>query len=217
MPEPASPLDADLRWLLVTRLAALGALGEAEIAAEKALDPTAAGDRHAAAAMAARPDPAAKAEAWAAVVESSALPNAVQGAMIGGFAQHSQRALLRPYVERYLTAVEHVWEARTSEMAQQIVVGLFPNLLPEPEVIAAVDAWLASTCAAPACAGSCSRAATAWPGRCGRASATPASPADPGQVPDGTSPRLPRGAGARSRGGRVRRCRGAGPRPTAAG
>ena len=95
------------------RLAAVGPLDEAEIAAEYERDKTAAGERHAATARAARPTAEAKAEAWASVVESDKLPNAVQEAVIGGFVQTDQRELLAPYTEKYFAAVKDVWDTRS--------------------------------------------------------------------------------------------------------
>lgn len=107
-------------------------------------DRTSAGERHAASARAARPTEAAKAEAWASVVESDQLPNAVQEAVIGGFVQTDQRELLAPYTEKYFAAVKKVWDSRSHEMAQQVAVGLYPSLQVSQETLDATDAWLAS-------------------------------------------------------------------------
>ncbi|WP_165987702.1 aminopeptidase N [Streptomyces sp. YIM 98790] len=137
-------VDTELRWAFLQRLAATGAAGEAEIDAELQRDATAAGERHAATALAARPTAEAKAEAWAKVVESEKLPNAVQEAVIAGFVQPDQRELLAPYAEKYFAAVKGVWETRSHEMAQQIAVGLYPALDISRENLAATDAWLES-------------------------------------------------------------------------
>ncbi|OII67852.1 aminopeptidase N [Streptomyces sp. CC77] len=137
-------VDTELRWAFVERLAATGRFGADEIAAEHERDRTAAGERHAATAMAARPTAEAKAEAWASVVESDRLPNAVQEAVIGGFVQTDQRELLAPYTEKYFAAVKDVWESRSHEMAQQVAVGLYPALQVSQETLDATDAWLAS-------------------------------------------------------------------------
>ncbi|MBA6437188.1 aminopeptidase N [Streptomyces sp. GMR22] len=137
-------IDTELRWALLERLAATGRADEAAIAAELERDKTSAGERHAATARAARPTPQAKAEAWASVVESDKLPNAVQEAVIGGFIQTDQRELLAPYAEKYFAVVKDVWNSRSHEMAQQIVVGLYPSLQVSPETLDATDAWLAS-------------------------------------------------------------------------
>ncbi|WP_236240709.1 aminopeptidase N [Streptomyces sp. CC228A] len=137
-------VDTELRWAFVERLAATGRFGADEIAAEHERDRTAAGERHAATAMAARPTAEAKAEAWASVVESDRLPNAVQEAVIGGFVQTDQRELLAPYTEKYFAAVKGVWESRSHEMAQQVAVGLYPALQVSQATLDATDAWLAS-------------------------------------------------------------------------
>ncbi|MBP8531894.1 aminopeptidase N [Streptomyces sp. MK37H] len=137
-------IDTELRWALLERLAATGRADEAAIAAELERDKTSAGERHAATARAARPTPQAKAEAWASVVESDKLPNAVQEAVIGGFIQTDQRELLAPYAEKYFAVAKDVWNSRSHEMAQQIVVGLYPTLQVSPETLDATDAWLAS-------------------------------------------------------------------------
>ena len=115
-------------------------------------DPTAAGQRHAAAARASRPTAEAKAEAWASVVDSDELPNAVQAAVIGGFAQAEQLELLPPYVERYFAAVGELWATRTTEMAQNLVNGLYPALLVTPEVVQQTDAYLGGNDVPPALA-----------------------------------------------------------------
>ncbi|MFF7363090.1 aminopeptidase N [Streptomyces sp. NPDC008125] len=137
-------VDTELRWAFVQRLAATGLLDEEEIAAEYERDRTAAGERHAAEARAARPSEEAKAEAWALVVESDKLPNAVQEAVIGGFVQTEQRELLAPYAEKYFAAVKEVWDSRSHEMAQQVAIGLYPAIQVSRETLDATDAWLAS-------------------------------------------------------------------------
>ncbi|MFG2994027.1 aminopeptidase N [Streptomyces sp. NPDC048257] len=137
-------VDTELRWTFLERLAATGVADEPAIAAELERDATAAGERHAATARAARPTAEAKAEAWASVVESGDLPNAVQEAVIGGFVQTDQRELLAPYTEKFFSAVKGVWESRSHEIAQQIAVGLYPALQVSQETLDATDAWLAS-------------------------------------------------------------------------
>ncbi|MBW5250385.1 aminopeptidase N [Streptomyces sp. P01-B04] len=137
-------VDTELRWAFVERLAATGLLDDEEIDAEYARDRTAAGERHAAAARAARPSQEAKAEAWASVVESDKLPNSLQEAVIGGFVQTDQRELLAPYTEKFFAAVKDVWDSRSHEMAQQVAIGLYPALHVSQETLDATDAWLAS-------------------------------------------------------------------------
>ncbi|MDI3404247.1 aminopeptidase N [Streptomyces cavernicola] len=136
-------VDTELRWAFLERLASTGRAGEKEIAAEYERDRTAAGERHAATARAARPTAEAKAEAWASVVAADKLPNAVQEAVIAGFVQVDQRELLAPYTEKYFAAVKDVWASRSHEMAQQIAVGLYPSLQVAQATLDTTDAWLA--------------------------------------------------------------------------
>ncbi|WP_369389213.1 aminopeptidase N [Streptomyces sp. CG1] len=137
-------VDTELRWAFVERLAAVGRFDEAEIAAEYERDKTAAGERHAATARAARPTPEAKAEAWSSVVDSDKLPNAVQEAVIAGFVQTDQRELLAPYTDKYFETVKGVWDSRSHEIAQQIAIGLYPAVQVCEETLTKTDTWLTS-------------------------------------------------------------------------
>ncbi|UGQ09755.1 aminopeptidase N [Yinghuangia sp. ASG 101] len=143
-------VDTDLRWTLLRRLVAVGAADRPEIDAERARDDTAAGARHAAACLAARPTREAKDEAWASVVESDALPNATQASVIGGFVQTDQRELLAGFTDRYFAAITEVWENRTNEIAQQIVLGLYPSIQVSQDTLDRTDAWLADAAPPPA-------------------------------------------------------------------
>ncbi|MFJ2001451.1 aminopeptidase N [Streptomyces chartreusis] len=137
-------VDTELRWAFVQRLAAVGRFDETEIAGEYERDKTAAGERHAATARAGRPTAEAKAEAWASVVESDKLPNAVQEAVIGGFVQTDQRELLAAYTDKYFEVVKDVWDSRSHEIAQQIAVGLYPALQISEETLRKTDDWLSA-------------------------------------------------------------------------
>ena len=92
------------------------------------------------------PTPEAKAAAWRAVVDEDAFTNALQTSTIAGFLRVHDRSLLTPYVEPYFAALETVWGDRTNEMAQNIVVGLYPTLLAGtgPDLLGRTDAWLES-------------------------------------------------------------------------
>ncbi|ANW20198.1 aminopeptidase N [Streptomyces clavuligerus] len=136
-------VDQELRWALLLPLVARGAAGEDAVAAELARDDTASGKRHQTRLLAARPSAAVKDQAWAAVVESDALSNALVGAVISGFAQPGQRELLAPYTEKYFAAVERVWEERSIQIGMDVVEGLFPVFQGE-SALAAADGWLAA-------------------------------------------------------------------------
>jgi aminopeptidase N len=99
---------------------------------------------------AAMPTPAAKEEAWRLATEDESLPNAEQSAIIAGFQQPEQRELLRPFVDRYFDVVGPAWERRTSEMAQQIAVGLYPSQIVEPAVVETTDTYLRTANPVPA-------------------------------------------------------------------
>jgi aminopeptidase N len=135
-------VDHELRWHLLQRLVVLGLAGDDEVDAELERDATAAGQRHAAAARAGRPTMAAKSEAWRLAVEAGDLPNAVQSAVIGGFTQPEQQDLLRAFVEPYFEVIGEVWRTRTGEMAQNVVIGLYPSLVVDRSVVDRTDAYL---------------------------------------------------------------------------
>jgi aminopeptidase N len=135
-------IDTDLRWHLLHQLVAAGKADELEVDRELDADDTATGRRQAAAALAARPDAAAKAEAWSAAVTGDELPNAIQTAMIGGFSQSGQLDLLRPYVSRTSTPSRRCGRSGPTRPRQNIVIGLFPTLLAEQATVDAADTWL---------------------------------------------------------------------------
>src|SRR5206468_3001575 len=66
----------------------------------------------AAGARAARPTAAAKAAAWAAVVDTDTLPNATQRVVCRSFWQRGQDAVLAPYVDRYFRLCEDISAGR---------------------------------------------------------------------------------------------------------
>ncbi|MGW3267376.1 aminopeptidase N [Streptomyces sp. NPDC001056] len=137
-------VDQELRWALLEPLAAHGAADESVIAAELARDDTASGKRHQVRCLAARPSAAVKAQAWAQVVESDTLSNALVEATIAGFDQPSQRELTAPYAEKYFAAIDRLWQERSIQIGMDIVSGLFPALQDRPETLEATDAWLAA-------------------------------------------------------------------------
>lgn len=147
---PGLQIDTELRWALLNGLVAMGAAADAEIATEEERDPTAAGARHAATARALRPTAEAKAEAWRSATEDDSLPNAVNNAIIRGFSHPAQVELLKPYVARYFATVDQVWERRSSEVAQNVVIGLFPHQVIAQSTVDAADEWLGSHDAPPA-------------------------------------------------------------------
>lgn len=140
-------IDTDLRWRIVTALAAAGEIdadGPATplIDTEVTRDPTAAGKRHGAQAAAARPQLRVKEVAWTAVVEDDTLANITARSMIAGIAPPGQHELLKPFTARYFEAIPGVWTRRSSEVAQTVVIGLYPHWDISEAGIAAADAFL---------------------------------------------------------------------------
>lgn len=143
-------VDTDLRWRIVTALAAAGVVDNDGtdtpfIDAEAQRDPTAAGRRNAAAAAAARPQAAVKASAWEQVIEDDTLANITARSIIGGFVQPGQYELLKPFRDKYFEAISGVWQRRSSEVAQTVVVGLYPSWDISEEGLAAADRFLADS------------------------------------------------------------------------
>ncbi|GAA0904328.1 aminopeptidase N [Streptomyces thermoalcalitolerans] len=99
---PGGPeLDPELRWRILVRLAVLGAVDEAAIAAELERDPSATGQEGAARCRAALPDENAKRTAWEAMFHRDDLSNYLFTATAQGFWQPEQAELLRDYVPRF--------------------------------------------------------------------------------------------------------------------
>ena len=135
-------VDTDVRWSIVSRLAALGVAGKDEILAQQDLDDTAAGHRRAAAAEAAIPDRELKSAAWDAALNDESLPNAMLEALIGGIMQPDQAELVRPFIDRYFDAIPRVATERTTEIGQQIIRGLYPANVVDLDVVARTDRFL---------------------------------------------------------------------------
>ncbi|SER82316.1 aminopeptidase N [Streptomyces sp. yr375] len=142
-------VDQELRWVFLEPLVAHGFADEKALAAELARDDTASGKRHQVRCLAARPSAAVKAQAWAQLIESDALSNALVEATIAGFDQPAQRELLAPYAANYFASIERIWAERSIQIAMDVVKGLFPALQDSPQTLAATDAWLAAHESAP--------------------------------------------------------------------
>ncbi|MEZ0053620.1 aminopeptidase N [Mycobacterium sp. MAA66] len=145
---PGLQVDTDLRWRIVTALARAGVLDGDDtttpfIDAEAQNDPTAAGKRNAAAASAARPQAEVKLAAWQQVIENDTLANITTRAIVAGLVQPGQDDILEPFRDRYFAAISGVWERRSSEVAQTVVIGLYPSWDISQSGLDAADAYLA--------------------------------------------------------------------------
>ncbi|GAA1756904.1 aminopeptidase N [Kocuria aegyptia] len=139
---PGLDLDTDLRWAVLTALTGGGRRGDADVDAALAEDNTENGAIAAARARAAIPTAEAKARAWQQIMVDGSLPNSIQDAAIDGFRTAADTSLLAPWAEQYFAAIPDVWRTRTHELAQQIAIGMYPNI-PAQETVDATDAFLA--------------------------------------------------------------------------
>ncbi len=126
---PGLLVDTDLRWTVLTALAAAGAEDGERIDTELAADDTAGGAQRAATARAARPTTAAKEEAEALLLATGAdaPSNAIVRATLLGVDRPGQEHLLSGLSERYLDNVTALWTARPGDLAQTVAEGLFPS------------------------------------------------------------------------------------------
>jgi aminopeptidase N len=136
-------VGTELRWQLLQRLVSRGAAGEPAIEAELARDATDAGERQAATCRASVPSAAAKQAAWDQIL-SGTLPNAMFRAVLAGFQDPDQLALLAPYNERYFEVVPTVWRDWPSDMARWFVAYAYP-MTDSPAVIEATSDLIART------------------------------------------------------------------------
>ncbi|ALG84468.1 aminopeptidase N [Gordonia phthalatica] len=136
-------VDHDLRWRLVKALAAHGSIDTDVIDAEAAADNTAAGARNAEAARSARPTAEATAEAWDKAFNDDSIANVTVRSIVEGLARPGREKLMAPYTQRYFDEVAALWERRTSEVAQTVVIGLYPSWDISEDGLAKADAFLA--------------------------------------------------------------------------
>ncbi|MFI5511221.1 aminopeptidase N [Mycobacterium sp. NPDC051804] len=144
---PGLVIDTDLRWRIVTALATAGVIDADSpetpfIDAEAEQDPTAAGGRHAAQAAAARPQQAVKEADWQEVMEDDTLANVTARSITIGFVRPGQEELLKPFRDKYFGAISGVWQRRSSEVAQTVVIGLYPSWDISQDGLDAADRFL---------------------------------------------------------------------------
>jgi aminopeptidase N len=136
-------VSQDLRWGLLTSLAAGGRIGDAEIDAELARDATISGQEAASGARAAIPTAEAKARAWQVGVLADDTPNETARRTCANFQVAGQDEVLAPYVDKYLEIAGTLLETRTVWLARLALELCFPRANPTAETLAKVDGWLA--------------------------------------------------------------------------
>ena len=140
-------VDTDLRWTLVTGLAARGRADDARIDEELKRDNTISGQEHAAGARAAMPTAEAKARAWKQAMLDPNTPNETARSVIMNFQRSDQDEVLAPYVDAYFDAVSTTWETLGSQKGSMAIEHVFPKPLASVELLAKADEWLATATA----------------------------------------------------------------------
>ena len=139
-------LDADLRWIWVQALATTGVWRKERIREELTRDDTMSGRTAATAALASRPKPRVREEAWRQAWEDETLSNDHLGATIDGIRAGGRRDLVERFDDDYFARILPTWQTRSIETARRLVRGLFPAT----PTLDAVDAWLSANADAPA-------------------------------------------------------------------
>ena len=143
-------VDTDLRWQLLDGLVLNGAAGEDEIAAELATDDTATGRQFAARARATIPTPEAKEAAFASVADEAGASNLIVRYTGLGLQHVNDASVLSDLVARYHGAIQQIWDSRTYQIAEGLLVGLYPAVIASDELAAATRTWLDSNESVPA-------------------------------------------------------------------
>ncbi|MDP3894033.1 ERAP1-like C-terminal domain-containing protein, partial [Nocardioides sp.] len=143
-------IDTDLRWALLTALASNGRADQGRIDEELARDNTISGQERAAAALTVRPTAEAKAQAWRDAIERDDVPNETQRNIAVAFPAAGQAELLAPYLEKYLSTAETIWEDKGVQRASTALEYMFLMPLVSTETLARVDEWLETSSANPA-------------------------------------------------------------------
>ncbi|HEY2673232.1 MAG TPA: aminopeptidase N [Rugosimonospora sp.] len=129
------PVDPELRWRILHRLAALGELDAADLDAEYERDHSGTGAEQAARCRAARPDPDAKAAAWQTIVEDEDLSQRLLFASAEGFWQPGQESLTGSYVDRYAAQMPDMATRRNSQVAGRLAGLAYPRYAVAPATL----------------------------------------------------------------------------------
>jgi aminopeptidase N len=140
---PGLTMGVDLRWHLVRCLAAVGAIGPAEIAAELDRDATAGGRQEAAHAGALLATAEAKATTWRRLSEPG-LTNWELMGLAPGFQHTGQEELTAPYAARYFAEVQQIYGRLDAQMGLWFAAATYPFLQISAATVEASDAWLAA-------------------------------------------------------------------------
>jgi aminopeptidase N len=136
-------VDLDLRWRILRRLAALGAIGREELAAALAEETTAVSQVEHARSVAALPDAEAKAWAWRRFTGEVDVPNYELEAVGLGLWQLGQEHLTDAYAERYFADLPGTAAVRSGYLLGLATGYFFPRWSVTDEAVARARAVLA--------------------------------------------------------------------------
>jgi len=137
-------IDTDLSWQLLISLAAGGVAHVKQIDEALAADNTAKGGEFAAQAKASIPHAGAKQAAWSSIIDTDDQPNTIVRSTALGFQHPATVAQLSDFVKPYFDMLLPIWDSRSYQIAQYIIVGLYPAPLADLELRDATRAWLAA-------------------------------------------------------------------------
>jgi aminopeptidase N len=141
---PGLEIDTDLAWQLLISLAAGGIAHVKQIDEALAADNTAKGGEFAAQAKASIPHAGAKQAAWSSIIDNTDQPNTIVRSTALGFQHPATVAQLGEFVKPYFDMLLPIWNSRSYQIAQYIIVGLYPAPLANLELRDATRAWLAA-------------------------------------------------------------------------
>ncbi|MFT8787871.1 MAG: aminopeptidase N [Bifidobacterium psychraerophilum] len=142
-------VDNNLRWAIITALAAQDLLADGEIDAELAKKDTTENREFAIGAKASVPTDSVKAWAWDAALHDESLTNSQIEEVAGGFSDNAVPALYVDYVQRYFDSVDWIWKNKSFHVAESLIDplsgrGLYPRYADPAQLVAAGEQWLAS-------------------------------------------------------------------------
>ncbi len=137
-------IDADLNWQLLVGLATIGATDAAAIDAALAADNTAKGGEFAAQARASSARLGVQESGLGFAHRARRCPNTIVRSAALGFTHPAGAAVLGEFVPAYFDMLLPIWESRTYQIAQYLIVGLFPTALADGALRDATRSWLAA-------------------------------------------------------------------------
>lgn len=134
------PLDLDLRWMILVRLARLGAVDRVELQHQLDREPTARSRVEHARAVASLPDLEAKTWAWARFRGEELVPNYELEATGSGMWRSGQEHLTAAYVDRYFAELPHAAEHFSGWVLADVAEWFFPATSLDRDTLAKAEA-----------------------------------------------------------------------------